>query len=149
MKAIMMVCNRSFSLRTIFGSIAFKENEPTLVSPQMVEKALSAGVLPCDADEELFEREETEQEPTDPGTRGAAITRAVENIFARNNPDEFTTGSSPKVVAVAKEANLSKIGAHEIKAVLDLRNKHAFEKQMEEAQNPVVETNNEPPDDER
>lgn len=150
MKAIEMVCNRRFSLRTIFGSITFEKDKPRLVSPQMIEKALAAGVLPCDTEAKLFEQEENEQEPTDPGSRNLAISRAIEAIFKDNDPDEFTTGSSPKVTAVVKRSGLSKVGAHEIKVILDKRNQQAFDKQMENLKtNPVAEINNEPPDDER
>jgi hypothetical protein len=127
MKAIMMICNRTFALRTIFGSLAFTKDEPRLVAPQMIPEALQRGVLAVDPDEPLFEKDSKDEEPTDPGSRNAAITRAVENIYARNDPDEFTAGRAPKTIAVAKEAGLAKVGAHEIKAILDIRNNAAYE----------------------
>lgn len=149
MKALMMICNRTFTLRTIFGSLAFAKDEPRLVAPQMIPEALQRGVLPVDSDEPLFEKDPEVEEPTDPGSRHAAITRAIENIYDRNDPDEFTTGRAPKTISVAKEAGLAKVGAHEIKAVLDKRNKAAYEADLAAQQKIKAVSKMDPPDDER
>lgn len=149
MKAVQMICNRNCTLRTTYGSIAFEKDVPRSVSPQMVEAALGIGVLACDPDETLFEPEKDAPEPLDPGSRKAAITIAIEKIYARNDADDFTTGATPKNVAVCREAGFGKIGNHEIKAILDSRNTKALEARMAEDKArsaPVAEID--PPDDE-
>jgi hypothetical protein len=127
MKAVEMICNRNCYLRTTFGSLEFEKDVSRLVAPQMVEAALAIGILPVDQEQVLFEEDPDDPEPLDPGSRNAAITRAINTIIERNDPDDFTTGDAPKTKAVAKEAGLAKVGAHEIKTVLAKRNKIAYE----------------------
>ena len=134
MKAVMMVANRDVVLRTIRGSQTFVKDEPALVSPHLVESALQIGILPVDAKEKLFpEREETEEEPIDVGSRNEAIRRAIELIYERNDPDDFTTGATPKLKAVAKVAKLKKVNTIEVKAVLDKRNEALLQAELEQS----------------
>jgi hypothetical protein len=134
MKAVNMICNRTCTLRTTFGSIAFEKDVARLVAPQLVEAALKIGVLTADPKEKLFEPEKDEEEAHDLGTRNAMITKAVEAIIEENNPDEFTTGSSPKLVAIQKRTGLKKVGSHELKKVLDKRNQAALDADVKQKQ---------------
>jgi hypothetical protein len=150
MQATMMVCKwGNPDVRTTFGSIKFEKDVPRLVAPHMVTHCLERGITPVDEDAKLFEDSVSPEEPLDVGSRAAAIEKAVEAIIARNDPDEFTAGASPKVQAVAKEANLSKVSASEVKKVLDERNKKleanaaALRKAKTESKAAVTE----PPDD--
>lgn len=156
MKAVRMICNRNCSLRTTYGSVQFEKDVERLVAPQMVEAALAIGVIAVDPNEPSFKKEAEDPEPMDPGSRNAAITRAIEVIFERNDPDDFTTGASPKTTAVAKQAGIKKVGAHEIKAVLTKRNKAKHEAEMAAkaaaskapAPKAVKKAKADPPDDE-
>ena len=127
MKAVMMVCtNRSVTLRTSYGSIAFEKDVPRLVAPQMVDKALQIGVLPVDPEEKLFDTPVKENEPIDPGSRMVRIEEAIEDIYERNDPDDFTAGDKPSVKAVQRVSKIPKVSAMDIKTVLDKRNKYAL-----------------------
>jgi len=132
MKPTLMVCNRDVTLRTIYGSVAFQKDKPRLVPPSLVAEALHIGVLPVDQDKPLFKEKAKEDEPVDPGTRAVRIGEAIEALYAKNNPDDFTAGASPKLVAVAREAGLPKVGSAEVKTYLEKRNKAAFDKAMEQ-----------------
>jgi hypothetical protein len=132
MKPTLMVCNRDVTLRTTYGSIMFEENKPRLVPPSMVADALHIGVLPVDQDQALFKEKAKKDEPVDPGTRAVRIGEAIEALYAKNDPDDFTAGASPKLVAVAREAELPKVGSNEVKTYLEKRNKAAFDKAMEQ-----------------
>ena len=132
MKAVLMICNRNCFLRTTYGSLQFEKDVERLVAPQMVPAALAIGVIAVDSNEPVFAKEAKDPEPLDPGSRIEAITLAVENIFERNDPDDFTTGAAPKTVAVAKLAGIGKVGAHEVKAVLTKRNEAKHKASMAE-----------------
>ena len=130
MKAVMMICNRNCTLRTTYGSLAFEKDVERLVAPQMVPAALAIGVIAVDSNEPVFAKEAKDPEPLDPGSRTEAITLAIEDIFKRNDPDDFTTGAAPKTTAVAKLAGIGKVGAHEIKTILAKRNLAKHEASM-------------------
>lgn len=132
MKAIMMVANRNFTLRSIFGSQTFEKDVPTLVAPQLIKFALEKGVLPADGEKLVNEKVETEQEPIDGASRGERIADAIELIYKRNNADDFTTGATPKLKAVAKYAGLKKVSSKEVKDILDARNQAALDAELEE-----------------
>lgn len=128
MKAVLMVCsNRDVTLRTTYGSIFFKKDEPRLVNPNMVPEALKVGVLPVNTEETLFDEPVEEKEPVDTGTRSAILEKTIEEIYEANNPDDFTAGDKPSVKAVQRRSKLRKVSAAEIKTVLDKRNKAALE----------------------
>jgi hypothetical protein len=156
MKAVKMICNRNCSLRTTYGSVEFEKDVERLVAPQMVPAALAIGVIAVDSNEPVFAKEADDPEPLDPGSRMEAITFAIEDIFKRNDPDDFTTGSSPKTIAVAKLAGIGKVGAHEIKQVLTKRNEAKHKVSMAEltkgttvkTETAVKKAKADPPDDE-
>lgn len=128
MKAVNMICNRNCTLRTTFGSIQFFEDVERLVAPQMVEAALAIGVKLVNPKDDPFEATPANaQEPTDPGSRLAIITSAVEEMYERNDPNEFTTGSTPKLTDVARISGLTKVSGAEVKKVLTVRNKRIEE----------------------
>lgn len=88
----------------------------------MISAALERGITPVDDAKPLFTDAPKPDEPLDPGTRAVRIETAIEAIFDRNNPDEFTTGATPKVKAVQKESGIPKISASEIGVILAERN---------------------------
>ena len=151
MQAVKMICNRTCTLRTTFGSVVFEKDVARLVAPQLVEAALGIGVLPVDSNEKLFEPEADPKEAPDAGTRNAMITKAVEAIIAKNDPDEFTAGAAPKLVSIQKRTGLKKVGSHELKKVLDKRNQAALDVEMagKKAEQAKAKTPKEdPPDNE-
>jgi len=121
MNALMMVCDRTCFLRTTFGSLKFIKGQERLVAPNMIAAAIAIGVKAVDEDAKIFEEPEPEV-PLDSGSRSTAVAKAIEAIYERNDPDDFTTGSSPKVTAVVKLSGLPKVSAFEIKAYIDARN---------------------------
>ena len=147
--AVMMVCTwGNPTLRTEFGSIAFKKDEPRLVAPHMISFALERGIVPVDKEEKLFE-DPKEEEPISHGSRLKAITEAIERIYERNNPDDFTTGATPKIAAVQKESKVPKVSSAEVKKILVERNERlearAAADRKAKKEKSVAET--EPPDD--
>jgi len=130
MNAILMVANRNVTLRTIMGSQTFVKDIPTLVAPQLVKFALEIGILPADGQSPINEKKESEKEPVDQASRGKRISDAIEHIYTRNDPDDFTTGATPKLKSVATQAGLAKVSIKEVKDILDARNKAALEAEM-------------------
>ena len=131
MKAVMMVANRDVTLRTLFGSKTFKKDEPALVAPQLVKDALAIGILPVDGKSPIKEEPESEKEPIDQASRTERVRQAIEAIYDANDPDEFTTGATPKLKSVAKRAGLKKVSIKEVKDILTERNEAALKAEME------------------
>ena len=114
MKARKMIFRRGKSplyVRTTFGSLRFDPDEPRLVAPNMINECLARGVEMADDAPPPVEEEHTpEPEPQEQIARADAISKAVEAIYARNNPDEFTATGTPKIIAVQRETGAIAIG---------------------------------------
>lgn len=63
----------------------------------------------------LVEKEVIDEKPLTPGTidRQTAISIAVQHIFDRKEPDDFTSGGLPRVEVIATEAGVESVTVQE------------------------------------
>jgi len=129
--AILMVSFRDFSLRTLYGSINFKANEPRLVAPAIAEEALTYGIVPVDQDSEVIKpQKEPKAVPTGKAERKAAIQVALDTMNARagtaEGREDWTAARRPKMAVVAKLVGF-KVHADEINRIISDENERKEE----------------------
>lgn len=106
--SVEMICPRDYTLRTRTGHcIRFEAGVPTNVPDDLVADALAMNIVP---------RERPDNEKPAFGLvtanitgslRDALIFRAITEIVARNNHEEFDGGGVPKLVALNQATGLS------------------------------------------
>jgi len=100
----MMRMPRDFHLNTSLGvSVNFKADEPTFVPYRAVNAAIERGAVFVDPTNQKVLAPEPPREFKEPPMgfeREELLFQACAKIAERNNPDDFTPGSKPKLAAV-------------------------------------------------
>ncbi len=137
MKARLMVSRskRVVFVRTLYGSEKFVPDQPVLVAPRLQKQCLRTGIdfvddEDADRSDILNEEEERKEDPIDPETREELIRAAITKIRDRGTRSDFTTAGNPKMVCIAREAGLKKVGRQEIEPIYEEENEAAELKRL-------------------
>ncbi len=137
MKARLMVSRskRVIFVRTLYGSEKFIPDEPVLIAPRLQRHCLRAGIdfvddEDADRPDILDEEKERKEDPIDPDTREELIRAAITKIRDRGNREDFTTAGNPKMLVIAREAGLKKVGRQEIEPIYEEENETAELKRL-------------------
>jgi hypothetical protein len=98
-----LVMNRNYVLNTRTGhSLEFKKGVPIHVPPIAYAAAMEAGAVPPDGEDVEVEEKTEAHVPNDPAERNPLIAKAIIDLVAANNREDFTAAGSPTVDAVSK-----------------------------------------------
>lgn len=102
-KGMEMYTPRDFTLRSLNGYVVdFKANQPTLVPHKAVDEAIAIGAVFTNAEDQRLNVTEPPQvtEPPMGFERKQKLFEALTLMAERNNDEDFTPGSKPKLEAV-------------------------------------------------
>lgn len=102
---MMMIMQRTFTVRSTQGSCAFLKGKPTFVTERMIEDCMTAGAIPVNEAELEAHIREAPAKPEAPGpglTRDTAIQAAIAAVVKTNDCDDFGASARPKPSAIAK-----------------------------------------------
>jgi hypothetical protein len=102
---LIMTLNRRHSLGSTLGHrILFEKNKQTPVPKVLLEEALAIGAERVDG-QAAFAEPVAGAQPLSPEARATAIRKALDEVVAKNDRDDFTAAGNPSLKALEKITN--------------------------------------------